>query len=105
MGSQGVHDVISSPVASELKELDGKFEPLMPYLSKTRADSNPHIVLIWAQSLDGKISPSSMRRYPLSGWKAWYFTHKMRLEADVIVIGAQTAVTDDPSLIGETNAG
>ena len=103
MGSRSVHD-ISSPVARELKELDDKSQLIAPYLLKTRADQKPHTVLIWAQSLDGKISPSSRMRYPLSGKAAWYITHRIRLEADVIVIGAQTAVTDNPSLMGETDA-
>jgi RibD C-terminal domain len=76
---------------------------LKPYLSKASLNGKPHTVLTWAQSLDAKIAPSSMMRYPLSCWETWYMAHLIRRKSDTILIGAQTAVTDDPSLIGEIN--
>jgi 2,5-diamino-6-(ribosylamino)-4(3H)-pyrimidinone 5'-phosphate reductase len=74
---------------------------LTPYLSLL--NSKQHTILTWAQSLDAKIAPSSTIRYPLSSWETWYMTHLIRRQSDAILIGAQTAVTDDPSLIGEMN--
>lgn len=74
---------------------------LAPYLSKPYLGGKPHTVMTWAQSLDAKISPSSTMRYPLSCWETWYMTHLIRRQLDAILIGAQTAVTDNPSLAGE----
>ena len=74
---------------------------LEPYLSKSCLHSKPFIILAWSQSLDAKISPSSTERYPLSCWETWYMTHMIRRRCDAIVIGAQTAVTDNPTLMGE----
>src|SRR5271170_5724654 len=73
---------------------------IMPYLRRSAADGRPHTILTWAQSLDAKIAPSSTIRYPLSSWETWYLAHLIRRRSDSILIGAQTAVTDDPSLIG-----
>jgi len=74
---------------------------ITPYLTRTSIGCNPQTVLTWAQSLDAKIAPSSTSRYPLSCWEAWCLAHMIRRKSDAILIGAQTAVTDNPSLIGD----
>jgi hypothetical protein len=75
--------------------LNPLFSPLSP--------DKPHIVLTWAQSRDGKISPSSTERLNLSCWETWSLAYDIRRRSDVIVVGATTAVTDDPTLGGETH--
>ena len=72
-----------------------------PYFSPLSPDK-PHIVLTWAQSRDGKICRSSTERENLSCWETWYLAHHIRRRSDAIVVGATTAVTDDPSLSGDT---
>ena len=88
----------------DLNDLHNKLSIFInPYLSHSSVNGKPHTVLTWAQSIDAKISPSSTKRYGLSCWHTWFLTHLIRLQSDTILIGAQTAVTDDPSLSGEMN--
>jgi riboflavin biosynthesis pyrimidine reductase len=74
---------------------------LQPYLT-TRPEGRPLTILTWAQSLDAKISPASRMPIALSSLEAKYMTHLIRRQTDAILIGAGTAVNDNPSLNGTT---
>jgi hypothetical protein len=73
---------------------------LHPYLSSTPKDGKPLTILTWAQSLDAKIAPRTRTQMALSSLETKYMTHLIRRKADAILIGAETAVTDNPSLNG-----
>jgi len=83
----------------ELRELLTGF--LQPYLSGPLRDGKPWTILTWAQSLDAKIAPSTRLPMALSSLETKYMTHLIRREVDAILIGAGTAVTDNPSLNGK----
>jgi len=74
---------------------------LQPYLSGPPRDGRPWTILTWAQSLDAKIAPSTRLPMALSSLETKYMTHLIRREVDAILIGAGTAVTDNPSLNGK----
>lgn len=58
----------------------------------------PFVFAKWAMSLDGKtITHKNDNRY-ISGPEANKFTHQLRSEVDAIIIGANTARSDDPLL-------
>jgi len=74
---------------------------LDPYLRANETlDGKPLIVLTWAQSLDAKIAPSTRTPIALSGLETKFLTHLIRRRMDAILIGAETAVVDNPSLNG-----
>lgn len=58
----------------------------------------PFVTLTYACSLDGMISLSPGVRTTLSGPETKSMTHLLRMHHDAILVGAGTAVADDPSL-------
>ncbi len=58
----------------------------------------PHVTLKMAASLDGKVAARDGSSRWITGRAARREVHGMRAAADAIVIGAGTAVRDDPSL-------
>ncbi len=58
----------------------------------------PHIILKWAQSLDGKIAGANSRPIKISNEITDRLVHKWRSEEAAIMVGTNTALIDDPSL-------
>jgi hypothetical protein len=73
---------------------------LQPYLSTKPVDGYPLTIATWAQSLDAKIAPVTRTPIALSSLETKFMTHLIRRGTDAILIGAETAVTDNPSLNG-----
>jgi riboflavin biosynthesis pyrimidine reductase len=73
---------------------------LEPYLTTPPKEGRPLTIVTWAQSLDAKVASASRTPIALSSLETKYMTHLIRRQADAILIGAETAVTDNPSLNG-----
>ena len=61
----------------------------------------PYIILKWAQTADGYIAPKYKdKKEPvwITGQESRQLVHKWRSEESAILIGVQTALSDDPSL-------
>ncbi len=65
----------------------------------------PYIVLKWAESADGFIYPKQPKNKTLERKPIWItnsysrqFVHKLRAEEQAILIGTNTAITDNPKL-------
>lgn len=58
----------------------------------------PYIILKWAQSTDGFMAPADRRRVQISGDAARVLLHKWRSEEAAVLVGAGTAVADQPQL-------
>lgn len=61
------------------------------------AQKRPYIHLKWAQSSDGFIGRAG-ERVAISGPPALRYVHRLRSESDAILVGFQTALTDNPRL-------
>ncbi len=61
------------------------------------AHNRPYIILKWAQSSDGYLGRIG-ERTAISGPAAQRLVHRWRSEADAILVGAQTALVDNPRL-------
>jgi diaminohydroxyphosphoribosylaminopyrimidine deaminase/5-amino-6-(5-phosphoribosylamino)uracil reductase len=61
-------------------------------------DSKPWITVKVALSLDGKISAAAGVRTRISGPDSRAFTMRVRAASDAVVVGARTAIADDPQL-------
>jgi riboflavin biosynthesis pyrimidine reductase len=74
---------------------------LQPYIEGPASAERPWTILTWAQSLDAKIAPSTRQPMALSSLETKYMTHLIRRQVDAILIGTETALTDNPSLNGK----
>ncbi len=70
-------------------------EILRPF--ETHQKAVPYVVLKWAESADGYFSANGKQTW-LTGNVTGVLTHKWRSECDGILIGTDTALTDNPSL-------
>ena len=64
--------------------------------------TRPHVTLKLATSLDGKIATASGESRWITGPEARAETHRLRAQAEVVMIGAGTARADDPELTART---
>ena len=58
----------------------------------------PFIILKWAQTSDGFIGPISKEKIQISGNQSHELVHKWRSEEQAILVGKETAITDNPQL-------
>ncbi|MCL6523141.1 MAG: bifunctional diaminohydroxyphosphoribosylaminopyrimidine deaminase/5-amino-6-(5-phosphoribosylamino)uracil reductase RibD [Thermoflavifilum sp.] len=58
----------------------------------------PYVILKWAQSKDGYLAPANRTRLTLSDLYTAYWVHRWRAEEAAILVGAQTAISDNPML-------
>jgi diaminohydroxyphosphoribosylaminopyrimidine deaminase / 5-amino-6-(5-phosphoribosylamino)uracil reductase len=58
----------------------------------------PYIILKWAQSADGFISPGRLEKMQLSNEQSQILVHKWRTEEDIVLVGYNTVIADDPQL-------
>jgi diaminohydroxyphosphoribosylaminopyrimidine deaminase / 5-amino-6-(5-phosphoribosylamino)uracil reductase len=69
-----------------------------PFLFAHRRTERPFVTLKLALSLDGAIAPADRRQTWLTGDSARRQVHRLRAEADAILVGLGTARADDPDL-------
>lgn len=58
----------------------------------------PFVVLKLAQSIDGKIAAAPGERTAITGAEAWERVHRLRADADAMLVGRGTVTADDPHL-------
>lgn len=58
----------------------------------------PFIILKWAQTPDGFIAPVTKERFQISGVQSQELVHKWRSEEQSVLVGTETALTDNPQL-------
>ena len=61
-------------------------------------NKQPYVILKWAQTADGFMASSDDQRLLITGDEANQLVHQWRAEEDAIMIGARTAILDNPLL-------
>ena len=72
-------------------------EVIRRYVRALSSD-RPWVILKWAMSIDGRISPASGKGGAISGDRALGETHELRGRCDAVAVGAGTVEVDDPLL-------
>jgi diaminohydroxyphosphoribosylaminopyrimidine deaminase/5-amino-6-(5-phosphoribosylamino)uracil reductase len=106
----GIQDINKEVAGSGIKKLqDASIEVTTGILENECRDLNkrfftfhqkqrPHIILKWAQTANGKIGSKNSERILISNEYTNRLVHKWRSEEAAILIGTNTAITDNPSL-------
>ncbi|HSN08639.1 MAG TPA: bifunctional diaminohydroxyphosphoribosylaminopyrimidine deaminase/5-amino-6-(5-phosphoribosylamino)uracil reductase RibD [Hanamia sp.] len=84
-------EVITGVLEDESRELNKRFFTF-------HQQKRPYIILKWAQSANGKIGSEHGERLFISNEYTNRIVHKWRSEEAGILVGANTALKDDPSL-------
>ncbi len=88
--AQGIN-VVTGVLRNEIEYLNRNF-------TKWVREKIPRVIVKLAQSSDRYISADTNTRTTISGKEARIFTHRLRAVCDGVLIGKNTAVTDDPEL-------
>ncbi len=68
-------------------------------------NNRPYIILKWAQTTDGYMSPVDRGRFAITNQHTQQLVHKWRTEEDAILVGSTTALNDNPQLTSRLWAG
>lgn len=70
---------------------------LAPYIKRMK-QNKPWIIAKWAMTIDGKIATSNGDSKWISNERSRAIVHSIRGRVDGVMVGAQTAIADDPML-------
>jgi len=95
---KGIERLLRSHVKVDVGLMESEARALNRAYFKHRETGTPYVVLKLATTLDAKLaSPSGDSRW-ITGEEARRFSHKLRAEADAVMVGIGTVLADDPQL-------
>ncbi len=98
VGGRGLARLRRAGIAVELGVLEGECrEQHRGFLSVCRR-GRPFVVLKLASSLDGRIATAAGESRWITGPEARAAVHRLRARMDAVMVGAETALADDPEL-------
>jgi diaminohydroxyphosphoribosylaminopyrimidine deaminase/5-amino-6-(5-phosphoribosylamino)uracil reductase len=84
-------EVVGPILEPECKQLNAAF-------FKGTLRARPYVTVKWAETSNGKIAGASGRRSQISSNRAMKVVHELRARSDVILVGINTVLQDDPQL-------
>ena len=90
LNDAGIH-VIEAVLADEALWLNRRFTTRVRH-------QRPYVILKWAQTADGYIAPEGSTQRWITGAEAKQLVHRWRSEEDAVLVGAKTALADNPRL-------
>ena len=96
--SGGIERLQTAGITVECGVLETEAKQIMAGFFSKVMRNRPFVTLKMAVSLDGKIAAKPGLRTALSGDESKAFTHLLRYQHDGIMVGMNTAITDDPQL-------
>ncbi len=98
VAGKGIARLREQGVEVVLAENSSDFQAINQVFFCNQLEKRPYVVLKWAESQDGFISPSPPLPYPISDRENSLFVHQLRAKHHAIMIGANTARIDNPQL-------
>jgi diaminohydroxyphosphoribosylaminopyrimidine deaminase / 5-amino-6-(5-phosphoribosylamino)uracil reductase len=98
VAGMGVKKLRENGVEVTVYEHPQVFQELNKIFFVNQLEKRAYIVLKWAESKDGFISPLPAQAFPITGREAQYFVHRLRSEHHAIMVGTNTALIDNPAL-------
>lgn len=83
--------VIEGVLADESRWLNRRFTTRV-------SQQRPYVILKWAQTADGYMAPADRVQRWITGAEAKQLVHRWRSEEDAVLVGARTALVDNPVL-------
>ncbi len=95
---EGMRRLSEAGLSTHVGLLGGACERFVRPFARYIRDKRPWVVLKAAVSMDGRIATASGDSKWITGEAARTTVHALRARADAVMVGANTAVTDDPQL-------
>jgi len=96
---RGVQELKKAGIETELGVCEEEATKVNEAFFKFMKKKIPFVVVKVASSLDGKIATSKGESKWITGQKAREFAHRLRDKMDAILVGINTVISDDPSLL------
>jgi diaminohydroxyphosphoribosylaminopyrimidine deaminase/5-amino-6-(5-phosphoribosylamino)uracil reductase len=98
VNGQGIEQLRAAGIAVDCNVLEDPAKQLIaPFIARTVYD-RPYVTLKWAESADGKVAGAGGKRAQISNAIATRRVHELRSRSDVIMVGVNTVIADDPML-------
>jgi len=98
VAGQGIERLIAAGIACERVDSEDAAEQVCIGHIRRVSDERPHIHLKMAVSADGMIAGAGNRQVQITGALASRWVHRMRAQADAIMVGTGTVAADNPRL-------
>ena len=98
VNGRGVQLLKDAGIAVETGVLQDACDELNRRFMVFHREKRPYVILKWACTADGFMAPESRERLQISGDEARVKLHQWRGEEDSVLIGANTAIMDNPLL-------
>src|SRR3972149_2396280 len=98
VNGRGIAELIDAGISVEKDVLNNDAFRINEIYTKFITSNIPFVILKSASSLDGKIAIASGESRWITGKTARRYAHKLRSEADAVLVGIGTVISDDPML-------
>jgi diaminohydroxyphosphoribosylaminopyrimidine deaminase/5-amino-6-(5-phosphoribosylamino)uracil reductase len=98
VAGQGIEELKRAGIEVEVGLLEREAQELNAPYRKLIERGRPWIIAKWAMTLDGKLATRSGDSRWISGEESRAIVHRLRGRMNAIMVGRNTAVTDDPLL-------